>query len=80
MKKKFLITIYIIISVLLISCGEDVNVTTAMPSSNPIGVASSNLQNDTGTYGRSASSMNIYHNDSTSAGTDTSELNVVVIA
>ena len=32
MKKKFLITIYIIISALLISCREDVNVTTVMPS------------------------------------------------
>ncbi|GEM_PF-6847132 len=32
MKRKFLIAIYIIISALLISCGEDVNVTTAMPS------------------------------------------------
>lgn len=57
-----------------------VTFTTAMPSSSPIGVAASNLKNDTGTYSRSTTSINAYHNDAAGNPSDASEMNVVVIA
>ena len=57
-----------------------VTFTTAMPSSSPITLGSSNSANDTGTYARSSTSVNAYHNTSSGSPSDASEMNVVVIA
>jgi len=57
-----------------------VTFTTVMPSSSPIAIASSNTANDTGTYSRSTTSINAYHNDSAGSPSDASEMNVVLIA